>query len=168
VLLTGVGPWIDWLQVSRTITWYSHSPNASILGVLARLNGAGGRDFLPLSAIPSTWLIAAAIAALAMIVVSLRCRHPDHRWAAGILMAVAIFPLGWSYYLPLALGPLAGTLRRFSWVAATGAVALALQMPLLPFAGNEGLDFVFVASLGCAATVLLWLAVVYEPETSTS
>jgi hypothetical protein len=169
VIITGIDPWFEWLRSGSAITWYSHSPNASIVGVLARMNGLGGRDFVPLTAaVPASLWILWAGAAVLLVMTSMKCRRTDQRWASGLLMAIAVFPLAWSYYLPVALGPLVATVRGFSYLVTAGVIALALQMALLPAAGNEGLDFIIVASLGCVATLLLWTAVITSTSASAA
>ena len=114
--------------------------NLSLYGVLTRAL-APNRDFAPVLSVPGLvqplWLLGAV---LIMVTMWWRFRSTedlDAEWAAVLLAALLISPIGWIYYLPLAIGPVAATLltRPISRTAMVG-LGLLLVPHLLLTAGQ--------------------------------
>jgi hypothetical protein len=108
----GLAAYGEWLAQLPRIAWSAHYFNASFVGVLQRSLGrsaygvfANAPDLvLPLAAILS------CAAGLVTFRVLMRARpaRVDGDWAALLMAALLISPLGWNYYLWMALWPAAG------------------------------------------------------------
>jgi hypothetical protein len=105
----GPAGYASWLDALRRVTWAGRETNASLFGFWTReLSPARAR---------LSWLVSAAIVAAAGLSVSWRAPDPDIRWATLMISALLVSPLGWVYYVPLAIGPLwvlhgRGSLRK--------------------------------------------------------
>ena len=145
VVWTGWPAWATWLRVGSDVSWLSWPPNASLWGIAARvqsgtLKGLRMADLDP----AATGAVVAALLIGWLIVV--RVRHADRRFALALLWMVLASPLGWIYYLPLAIGPFVAT-----WPASRG-VWLIVACTAIPF---HMIQFWFAAplvvrTLGCA------------------
>jgi len=90
----------------------------------------------------------------------------DLAWLILLLAAVLASPLGWVYYMPLALGPLAGVLVSGTWkhlppwgLLAIGIAAIGLWVPQEVAASRQpsALATLTLASSYFYATAALWL-----------
>lgn len=163
VPITELTPWREWLHAGAFVRFYPHSANASILGVVARLAGGGARDLIPVSQLPTSGVAVACAVAILMTVLSMRrASSPDQGWAGGLLLSVAVSPLGWTYYLPLAMGPVVAAAPGI-WLL-VGAACLAGEMFLLPVVGIRGIGYTVVASLGFVAIIALWCGSMFSPS----
>jgi hypothetical protein len=98
LLVHGMDGYASWLDALGRITWTEKQTNASLLGMWTRV--------LPPADVYTVWAASAAVVAAGGVGVAWRRRDADIRWAVLILTALLVSPLGWVYYVPLALGPL--------------------------------------------------------------
>lgn len=111
VAFFGVDAYVEWLAQLPRIAWSAHYFNASLVGVLQRSLGRSAYGLLaeaPQLVLPLAAVLSAAVA-VATFRVLLRARpsRVDGAWAALLLLALLISPLGWNYYLWMALWPAA-------------------------------------------------------------
>jgi hypothetical protein len=107
----GVESYVEWARQLPRITWSAHFFNASFTGVLQR---AFGRSYLALVA-DAPWLVLPVAGGLSLIAAAItfravaraRGRNVDGEWTALLLASLLISPLGWNYYLWIALWPAA-------------------------------------------------------------
>ena len=112
----GPAAYAEWLRQLPAVTWSAHFLNASLLGVIQRLIGRSGHATLA----SAPGLVAPLFAALALAVglVTLgavrrparNARQIDGDWAAVLLASLLMSPLGWNYYLWLAVWPVAAVI----------------------------------------------------------
>ncbi len=98
LLVHGMAGYASWLDALGRIAWTDKEINASLLGLWTRV--------LPPAQVFPVWAASAAFVAAGGVGVVWRRRDADTRWAVLILTALLVSPLGWVYYVPLALGPL--------------------------------------------------------------
>jgi hypothetical protein len=111
--IVGPGSYWSWLSQLASVSWTWRGPNASVLGILTRSLGENPY-YAPLAMAPELilplWLPAVAlIAVLSLGAVSFdrTTSAVDRAFAILLLAALLISPLGWIYYLWLAIGPMA-------------------------------------------------------------
>lgn len=112
VAFFGVAAYGEWLAQLPRIAWSAHYFNASFVGVLQRSLGRSAYGVftdaphlvLPLAAVLSTAVGLLTFRAL----LRARVAQVDGHWAALLMAALLISPLGWNYYLWMALWPAAG------------------------------------------------------------
>ena len=116
VLVFGPGAYRDWLVQLPRVTWGSHYMNASVAGLLQRLLGrstyehAGDLPWL------RVLLLAAAVATVGTVTIvrTARLRKDaagvDAAWASLLLASILLSPLGWVYYVWVALWPVAAVI----------------------------------------------------------
>lgn len=98
LIVHGMSGYASWLDALRGVTWTDKEMNASLLGLWTRV--------LPPAHVFPVWAASAAVVAAGGVGAVWRRRDADVRWAVLILTALLVSPLGWVYYVPLALGPL--------------------------------------------------------------
>jgi hypothetical protein len=150
----------EWLVAMSNIEWVWASMNGSLDALAARIF-APSPYYTPIVVAPALvrplWLLGAA-AVLAVTLVAAR-RSIDHAFATVTLGALLISPLGWVYYLWLAvpgcLALLRGRVPVTVWIA-----LVALLVPYYaPIAwGSSRLATLTIGSAYTWATLCLWLA----------
>ncbi len=121
LVAAGFGAYLSWLKTGSGVDWFRLSFNASIVGVLSRFG-------VPRSVQTAIWLGLA----LLLVTATLRRRldeDPDRDLLAWFCLSLLIAPLGWAYYLPLALGPLVAFSRTHRWPLAAVLGAFGLFWP---------------------------------------
>jgi hypothetical protein len=119
LLIVGPGSYWSWLSQLASVTWTWRGPNASVLGILARSLGENPY-YTPLAMAPELilplWLPAVAIIAVATLAAVRfdRTTSVDRAFAILLFAALLISPLGWIYYLWLAIGPVAALVIAWS------------------------------------------------------
>lgn len=125
--VTGWEPWVTWVGQRDAVTWLASPANASLWGAAARLEwragAAPGLADLSLLSFAGVLLAGAALG-----FDGARQRQPDRRFFCAVLWSLLVSPLGWAYYLPLAVGPAAA-----AWPATWGAT-IAYGLTLMPVA----------------------------------
>jgi len=122
MVVYGAGTYRLWIQSLTTVGWWWLPMNASWQGVVARVfqGGATVQALLRAPGIVPALSVAGSVAIGAASVWSAYRSEPTAGGtdaAVLILLAGAILasPLGWVYYLPLTVAPLAGLLRSRGW-----------------------------------------------------
>ncbi len=122
LLVYGPRAYLEWLAQLPKVTWSAHFLNASILGMLQRLFGKS--FYATVAELPAIVPPLALVLSLAVGVVTLasiaRARPEPARidadWAVLLLAALLISPLGWNYYLWIAVWPVAAVIAaRQPW-----------------------------------------------------
>lgn len=158
VAVTGLAPWLEWLAKSGDVRWLNWAANGSLWGLAARASswrvmGAGLDD------IDTAWRVTILLAAVCLVVMARRATD-DRRWAAGVLVATLVSPLGWIYYLVIGLGPFLATWPR----SRAGGITLALwtmPMPVLGvLAALAPLLAPLVASWYLVAVIATWVCLI--------
>ncbi len=114
----GAGAYAEWLEQLPRIKWSAHFLNASIMGVLER--ALGRSSFAVITRAQALVIPVAASLALIVGLVTLtrvaRSRPEPERsdgdWAALLLAALLMSPLGWNYYLWIAVWPFGALLAH--------------------------------------------------------
>ena len=163
LLACGTDTYALWARSLGRIGWWWLPMNASWAGVMSRAL-AGGQGIQAVIRLP--WLVRPAslfgssVIAGCSVWAALRLeRHRDGSDASILVLltgAILASPLGWVYYLPLALGPFAGVLRTSWWThvpprwsVASGIAALALYTPIEQAAAGQP-SSVATATYACA------------------
>jgi alpha-1,2-mannosyltransferase len=163
VLECGSDTYALWARSLGRIAWWWLPMNASWSGAVSRVL-AGGEGFQAVFTLP--WLVRPAslfgssLIAAGSVWAAVRLeRHRNGADAAILVLlagAILASPLGWVYYLPLALGPLAAVLGTswwthvpVRWAVAACVAALALYTPVEQTAAGQP-SSVATASYACA------------------
>jgi hypothetical protein len=118
----GLDAYRQWAAQLPLVTWSAYYLNASFVGVLQR--SVGRSSYALLAHAPDLVLpLAAMLSAVVALVTFRAVSHPrpeplrtDGDWTALLLAALLISPLGWNYYLWIALWPAAALLAaRAPW-----------------------------------------------------
>lgn len=140
-----------WLGSLGTVGWWWMPMNASWQGLVSRVV-EGGRTVAPLVQAPALFPPLAAAGSAVVVAVSvwaghrLLGRHGAIHAAVLVLVVGSIVasPLGWVYYVPLALGPLIGAIASGEWrlvpqgwLVASMCAAGALYIPLEQAAAGQ-------------------------------
>lgn len=146
VPLLGFSAWADWLASGRSVNWLSQADSVSFWGWAARLTAPpGARAGIADLPIWSLTIILVLAVGLAVIV---RRAGGDRRWGLALIWSLWVSPLGWIYYLPVALGPMLSSLP------ASRAVWTALICLLVPWPVT-GVPY---AAVYLGSVLLLWIA----------
>jgi len=122
VAVFGLGAYAEWLAQLPRISWSAHYFNASIMGMLQRTIGRSAFAVIvhaPALVVPLTALLALVVGLVTLTRVARSGAEParaDGDWAALLLAALLMSPLGWNYYLWIAVWPVAALLtHRAPW-----------------------------------------------------
>lgn len=111
VAFFGVDAYVEWLAQLPRIAWSAHYFNASLVGILQRSLGRSAYGLLadaPHLVLPLAAVLSAGVAvATCHVLLRARSTGVDGAWAALLLAALLVSPLGWNYYLWMALWPAA-------------------------------------------------------------
>jgi hypothetical protein len=120
VLIVGPSSYWSWLSQLASVTWAWRGPNASVLGILTR-SLAENPYYTPVAVAPEAilalWLPSVAIIGVCSLAIATADRTAaavDRAFALLLSAALLISPLGWIYYLWLAVGPMAVLALRWS------------------------------------------------------
>lgn len=161
VLVFGTGNLAGWLTALGSIDWHDMPLNASLLSFLER---AFDSTFFyePLVYVPEAvlplWLIGCGVIGSTSLGIAVLDRSPeavDRAFTLLLLAAILMSPLGWIYYLPLALPPAIGLVRELR----SRRAALARSQRL-----TAGLRAAAVVAGAALAFVPTPLVVVGEPS----
>lgn len=156
LLATGVQPWLDWLGLAGQVNWLGAASNASLWGVAARVQ-TGHLYGVTLGDLrfASVAFVVAVSAGLARQVFR---AAGDRRWVLAFLWSSFVSPLGWIYYLPLALGPILRSWKRSAALMAAIALFAMPRQGILAAAALGPIGARTAGCLCCAASLLIWLA----------
>lgn len=157
IAIAGWPAWQAWLASSARVDWLAWWPNASLWGTAARIH-VGGLAPVALRSLPIASIAVVFVLAAVLAVMALRASG-DRRWLLAGLWSLAVSPLGWTYYLPLYIGPaLASAIAgRGAFVAAI--VILAAPAGMLTILGaHPGWTAATVGSAYTIALACLWIA----------
>lgn len=163
--LTGVQAWVDWLGQAGAVEHLGHPLNASLWGTMTRI--AAG-DLAPTSlSLLTRPMIVGGLAALSLVAwLTWRRTAGDARWAGALFVATLASPLGWSYYLPVALGAI-GSSIRLSTPVLIGAGIFAIPAPILwRLVPHTPMMAALVGSAYGIAVVLWWIGLVRHAESA--
>lgn len=158
VAVTGTDAFAAWLRAIARISWYGVRFNSSVLGFLARVWAPE----------PIAWAaIALLIAAVTLGVLKSRVASVSRDWLFVFIASLLAAPLGWRYYLCLAVGPLVATLVS---VPARSAVAVSLCAvaisPAIPLATSSPVLRGTLGSIPMWAALTAWaMLAMTVPET---
>jgi Glycosyltransferase family 87 len=150
----GVAGYRAWLNTGHNVYWFFREMNGSILGFLSRVGLAPSPRF-------ALWVALSAVVVAATWYRRRRHADPDADTLTWVLVSLLVAPLGWVYYVPLAVGPLVAVsarrgFPRWSWI---GLAPLFWPPGLLWSPQDATQTPVVVASLyGLGVLVLWWLA----------
>jgi len=145
----GIAGYRSWLSTGHGVFWFFRELNASILGMVSRVGLAPSWRF-------ALWvLLCASVVALTWR--RRRIPQADADALTWVLVSLLIAPLGWVYYLPLALGPFVAVTSthrwpRWSWVAMAGL----FWPPGVLWSPTAAPTPVLIASLYGLSTLALW------------
>jgi hypothetical protein len=111
LIVFGAGAYREWVEQLSRVTWAPHYMNASVFAVAERVLGRTTIPGLDLSTIPKAVLLGVAIALILSLTLAVAPRTSageagtDRAWAVLLLGALLVSPLGWVYYLWIALWP---------------------------------------------------------------
>jgi hypothetical protein len=162
----GMGEHLAWLRALREIRWEWGAMNGSWQALLVRAFTStpyAQPTYDAPSLVQPFWLVGSLVIFVVTIIASRR--SVDHAFAAVTLAALLISPLGWVYYLWLALpGMVALSQERVPRPAAIALVAL-----LVPYFGPTfaKLGPLFTLTVGCVytwVTLMLWYTAVAQQK----
>lgn len=161
--ITGVGAWREWIALSRNITWLPFPLNASLWGLVARIQSRA-TEGLGFASMNHGAIVAVAATGIALASVTLRARG-NRRWVLAGLFGVLLSPLGWTHYLPTLLGPAIATRSSYPRALAVGIVLLAVPLPLLAAVAHRNtLMTIAIGSTYGVGVCLLWIAWASEKQ----
>jgi hypothetical protein len=144
-----------WLGTLSGIRWLPNPLNASMTGIVERTLHGEGRWIIVL-------LEGGVLAVLALGI----AKHDDtdRSWALLLFGSLLLSPLGWMYYIPMALGPVVALWyrggMRTRWLIVGGVLLLCVHPP------ESGSVFYSLTrgSVYAWAVVLFLLAALYAPK----
>ncbi len=156
ILVTGLGPWVEWFGLSEQVTWLAWPTNGSLWGVAARAM-TGETNAASLSDLPTVVILPGVIVCLGLLMLAQHSSGPG-RWVTAALWMTVVAPLGWIYYLPLIFGPGLATWRG----TLAQRITLGLFCVPMPLVWNflvwNYWSAVLLGSASFATVVLAWWA----------
>jgi hypothetical protein len=172
--LVGLEGHLGWFALIQLQLHYGASHlNASIVGLVDRLFAAseGPAHMTPIAIWPTAHRAVSSIAAIgivAMIAVQYRRTSTDRRWALLLVGSVLLSPLGWVYYVPIALGPIAAGWPTASRGSRACQVAALICFLVPPFSKEHTfglLATITIASAYAWGLLLLFVGLLMRPCT---
>jgi Glycosyltransferase family 87 len=178
---------IRYLRLLSDVDWYAATWNASILGFASRIFGGAGNEALidvPMAA-TSIHMVAAVLGLSVLVWLARRHRIApdgarfDLAFAAVLPLMLLLSPLGWLYYFPYLLIPLAVVVlhsnslaRRWAYLAPAAVAWLLSTLPHLQTRSEKVADPALIftyptfysLSLLILVATLVALAVALEPQ----
>jgi hypothetical protein len=144
--LVGIPAWTGWIATGRTVDWLAQSDSVSFWGWAARLTAAPGAK-IGMADLPA-WSLALILVLAAALALTVHRARGDRRWGMAVMWSLCVSPLGWIYYLPLALGPMLSSLPS-SWPVWVALAGLLIPWPV------TGVPY---AAVYLGSVLLLWIA----------
>ena len=165
VLVFGWRSYVEWFDALRDVSWVWAGMNGSIRAGAAKT--LAWSPFLTPVALRPAWVTPLWIvccAAVALVSARAVRRSIEHAFSITILASLLISPLGWTYYLWLAMpGCFALWRERMSPITWVGLLLLCVPLSGLAFGQPYALATVVVGSSYSWGTLALWLGVVTDP-----
>ena len=117
ILAAGWGPWAQWLEAGADVDWITQHLNASLWSLAARWE-IGQALHVRLRDLSMPVILLVVAVGLLLGWRARRTKDIDRRFTLALLWHALMSPLGWIYYLPLAVGPAAATWRSNRWAIA--------------------------------------------------
>jgi alpha-1,2-mannosyltransferase len=148
VALTDADAFEAWLQAVGRISWYAVRFNASAFGFLARVRHPE----------PMAWAaVAIAIATITYAVLKSGRASLSREWLFVFIAALLAAPLGWRYYVCLAVGPLVATLLSVPGRnAVTASLCIVMISPTIPLVTNSTILLATLGSIPMWAALTAW------------
>jgi hypothetical protein len=150
-VVTGLEPWIAWLDQSSKVDWLAAPANASLWGFVARWQAGGLSNGVSLSNLHPSVLLGSLLVIAGAWRIAFTEPSRDRRFFFAILWSLLASPLGWIYYLPLSFQAAVASWPR------TNLAWTACALAMIPFGNRETFDPwmqpCFFAVIPCA-----WLA----------
>ena len=170
VMVFGGRSYIEWAQALGDVSWVWASMNGSMRGMVAKsfdwspyLTPFAERPGL----VTPLWL--AACVAVAVGSARAVVRSLEHAFGVTVLASLLISPLGWTYYLWLAMPGCFGLWqRRVSPITWVGLLLLCVPMFGVSFGQPHPLATLTVGSSYNWGTLALWLGAVTAPAPTWS
>jgi alpha-1,2-mannosyltransferase len=172
LLTTNIETHRSWLATLSGLRRQGHSLNGSARGVAARVFNPDIVQPYPIYTVLANspvaeqvtfWLLVLAIAFVVWR--ALQTADRDQAWAILGIVAVLCSPLGWIYYLPISLGPIATVIvREQRWrLAGVGVLLLSVPFSVLAMGHFGMIGTLTVGSVFWWGTVA-WFAAVLPPQ----
>jgi Glycosyltransferase family 87 len=171
VAVFGPGAYAEWLAQLPRVTWGSHYMNASLAAVAERALGRSAYGTFGVHPWLKIGLLGAALAAVAVATLRAATRtgsgapSVDRAWAVLLLASLLLSPLGWVYYLWIALWPVAAVVgharpwrrvRSRDLLLIPGLLGWLWFRRMASWGQPAALASVTAASMYCWALVALW------------
>jgi hypothetical protein len=162
VAMTGTEAWRHWIAAGASVDWIRLPFNASLWGLVARWQ-AGEPPARALQDL-NPFVITGVLIAIVFLARHARTsRQPDRRYFFATVVSVLASPLGWIYYVPLAVGPATATWPGSLLAMAACAVLISPMIGPLHEAGPVLGSMYFVGLMGAWVA---WAVAEKVPEAS--
>jgi hypothetical protein len=181
VAIFGWAAYVEWLDALSSVDWAWAAMNGSVAAPLSRLL-APNPFFEPILnqprlVAPLTLLFVVPIVVFALLLAH-RDRSPasvDRTFAGALLTAQLVSPLGWNYYLWIALGPCLALWQSFGRRPSrprNALLAAAIPLVLCPLlivtvARHTPIEILTVGSAAFWSTLALWAVIVADYYAAT-
>jgi hypothetical protein len=156
VVMTGYGPWWQWIAAGDRVEWLPLFTNMSLFGLAARLQ-SGKLWGVRMAELDWWWFPAIGTLFVLYFVRALRLTV-DGRWMIAVLGCVFFQPLGWIHNVLLGLGPMTVLgARDFG----TRAAIVIFVMPVafvVPLVADSSVGATLVGSLNFLAGCCLYVS----------
>lgn len=175
-LLAGFRATLSWIETVRGLSEKTaHVVNASWFAIPARVLSVDRSEpspvYTPFVAAPAVALFISAAGVLAIAVVSIwairRQKNRDRHWAILGASMLLVSPLGWMYYIPLLIPPLAATVPELQHLGPILVAGAMLWVPSSVLARNHfgPLASATIASPYTWGLLLIWATISFERDT---
>ena len=165
-LVFGWWSYVEWFRALQDVSWVWATMNGSIWALVEK--SFGWSPYLtPVVLRPAlvTPLSIAASAIVAIVSTRVVSRSIDHAFSVTVLASLLISPLGWTYYLWLAVpGCFALWRVRLSPITWMGLLLLCVPLFGLAFGQPSALATVTVASAYTWGILALWIGTVIDQQ----
>ena len=187
LLTLGPSAYAEWFAGTTRVYWHANSMNASLYGLADRLFARRGEFAVLADAawlVKPAWFSIGAVIGLATLGAYRRLERRsgsagtvDLQFLLVLLGALLLSPLGWIYYVPLAVTPALALLHRAglrdlasrrAWVWLPGLAALYVPIEATHVGAASSLLTATLGSVYFWGVFLLWVAVALPPSSRTT
>jgi alpha-1,2-mannosyltransferase len=167
----GPGAYGEWLHQLPRVSWGSHYMNASLAAVAERLLGRsaygtfGVHPWLKLALLVPALVAVALATLLAAVRTGTQAASADRAWGVLLLASMLLSPLGWVYYLWIAVWPVASVVgharpwrrrRLADLLLVPGLLGWLWFRKMASWGQPDPIASATFASMYCWALVSLW------------